>query len=85
MINLLWVAAIAFAFGFGSVPGLLVILCLFVLDLLLEIKQLTKHAETLAKVFTEPGPELTPAENSRITDSVTNAIALHVFQPRRWH
>lgn len=57
MINLLWLVAIAAALGFGSVPGLLAILCLFVMDGVLELKMVRAHVAAVAAVFAvEPEP-----------------------------
>jgi hypothetical protein len=81
VINALWLLAIAFAFGYGSIPGLLTILVLFVMDGVLELKALLRHAAAVAAVFAvEPEPitedraeMLTAAVMARVRDEVTAA------------
>jgi hypothetical protein len=51
VINALWVIAIAFALGFQSAPGLLAILCFFVLEGVIELKAIRKAGARLIAIF----------------------------------
>lgn len=78
ILNALWLLAIAFALGFGSVPGLLAIIALFLMDGVLELKAIRRSTRVVAEVFEiEPDP-LVATRADAIADGVMTRIRADV-------
>lgn len=86
MINLLWVLAVVVALGFGAVPGLLAILCLFVMDGVLELKAVRAYVAAVAEVFAVE-PDMTEERAEAMTAAVMERVKQEVAEQasRRIH
>ena len=79
---------VAFAFGYGSIEGLLTILCLFVADGVLELKAIRRHAEIVSAVFEDVEPQpLTQERAHALTESVMQRVHTEMLEAvgRRVH
>jgi hypothetical protein len=74
VINALWILAIVFAVGYGSIPGLLGILCLFVMDAVLELKALRESLKTIATVFAVEAEPLTEERVEELTANILSRV-----------
>jgi hypothetical protein len=72
--NACWVLAIIFAIGYGSIPGLLGILCLFVMDAVLELKALRESVKTIATVFQVEAEPLTEERAEELTATILSRV-----------
>jgi hypothetical protein len=74
VINACWVLAIIFAIGYGSIPGLLGILCLFVMDAVLELKAVRESLKTIATVFQVEVEPLTEERAEELTATILSRV-----------
>lgn len=73
-LNLLWLAAILGFTAAGWVPGLLGVLCVFVMDVGLEVKRVRACVETIAAVFSTEPETLTEERAEQMTESVMERL-----------
>lgn len=79
-LNLLWLGAVIGFTAAGWVPGLLGILCVFVMDACLELKTVRAHVATIAAVFDgEPDP-LTEERAEQMTEAVLDRVRAEMVQ-----
>ena len=74
MINLLWLVAVDVAAAFGSEIAILGLIAVFLMEIAIEVKTLRAHAATLAKVFTDPAPTMTPEREDAIAEGVVRRL-----------
>jgi hypothetical protein len=74
VINAFWLGAILAALGFGSVPGLLGIIALFIMDGVLEIKQIRTQVQVIADVFQVEAEPLTEERAEELTANILSRV-----------
>lgn len=72
--NWLWIGAIAIAAGLGSVPALLALVAVFLMELVIEAKAIRITVETIAEVFAIDPEVMTEEHAEQVTEGVMERI-----------